>query len=73
MFSKICNRPLGLFKKTYFLISIASQGFFRCITPKNDIDQFSQKNFRVKGMCNSILAYDIIKISKFFFSQNTGK
>ena len=33
-------------EKTFFL-SDAANGFFRCITPKNDTDQFSQKNFDV--------------------------
>ena len=37
---------MGLLKKTFFLRSDAANGFSRCITRKNDIDQFSQKNFK---------------------------
>ena len=36
---------LGLLKKTFVLKSDAANGFSRCITQKNDTDQFSQKNF----------------------------
>ena len=32
-------------QKTFFLKSDAANGFSRCITPQNDIDQFSHKKF----------------------------
>ena len=34
-------------KTFFFLKSDASNGFFRCIAPQNDSDQFSQTNFDV--------------------------
>ena len=37
--------------KSFFFLTFvkrdAKNGFSRCVTPKNDIDQFSQKNFDV--------------------------
>ena len=36
---------IGLFKTSFFLKSDAANGFSCCITPKNNIDQFLQKNF----------------------------
>ena len=41
------NYLLGLFKQTVFFKSDAANDFSGCITPKYDIDQFSQKNFDV--------------------------
>ena len=56
---------LELFKKAFLLKSDAANGFSRCITPKNHIDQFSRKIWMFKGVHkhNSILVYDVIKKS----------
>ena len=44
--------------------------FPRCITPQNNIDQFSQKkNFNVEGVRNSSLVHDIIEKTEFFFEK----
>ena len=57
-------------QKTFFLKSNATNGFPRCITPKNDIDQFSQNNFVIEGVRISILVYDVIyKSEKKFFGK----
>ena len=50
------------------------QTAFPVVLPKkNDIDQFSQKNFDFLGVRNSILVYDVIKKVKKYFLENTGK
>ena len=57
----------------FFLKSDAANGFSYCITLKNDNDQFSQKNFDVKGVRNSILVYDVIKKAETFFRKTLAR
>ena len=62
---------VGLFKKTIFSKSEAANGFSRCITPKNDLDQFSQKNFAFYWVRNSVLVCDVLKkVKKLFFGKH---
>ena len=62
------GQALGLFKETFLLKSDAKNIFSRCITPKNDVDQFSQKILMFRGA-----QLDFRSLRKKNFSGNTGK
>ena len=65
---------VSVVQKNFFWKSDAANDFSRCITPKNDVDQFSQKKFWCLGGAQlNFSLWRHLKKWKNHFSENTSE